>query len=175
MKPEPNIAPNRSELINQPKGYDMDPLEMRVVSFPPGAYIELDDPMTGARRLALVCDTGTEFVDYIDHDSQPTPLAILDVFEPIQWGDCRALANDLLLAGNVDGYKAFSDFLLALCETPAAGDSLTFNRAAKWAYDSRAYSVNDAARAGLVATAEARARQAAISRTAADWIAAGAV
>lgn len=90
--------------------------EMRVVSFPPGAYIELDDPMTGTRRLALVCDTGTEFVDYIDHDAPPTPLAILEVFEPAQWGDCRALANDLLLAGDLAGYEAYSEFLLALCD-----------------------------------------------------------
>ena len=149
--------------------------EMRVVSFPPGAYIELDDPMTGTRRLALVCDTGTEFVDYIDHDAPPTPLAILEVFEPAQWGDCRALANDLLLPGDLAGYEAYSEFLLALCDTPAAGDSLTFNRAAKSAYDARAYNVDDAARAGLIATAEARARQAAISRTAANWITAGAV
>lgn len=149
--------------------------EMRVVPFNPGAFIELDDPMTGARRLGLVADSGTEFVDFIDYDNPATPLAILECFEPVQWGDCRALATELLLSGKVEDYERYSDFLQALCDTPAAGDPLTLNRAAKWAYESGDYDAGRAAQAGMVATAEARARQAAISRKAAEWIATGAV
>ncbi len=146
--------------------------DMRVVAFPPGAYIELDDPMTGERRLALVGDSGTDFLDYVDFENPPTPLAILEVLSPVQWGDCRALSTDLMLKGEVERYMAFSDFLLALCETPAAEDLLTLNRAAKWAFDSEVYNASKAAEAGLIATAEARARQSAITRQAADLIAA---
>lgn len=147
--------------------------ELRVVPFEPGSLIELDDPMTGVRRLALVADTGTEFVDYVDYDSPPTALAILNVFDPVPWGDCRAMATDMMLSGEYERYAAFSDFLLALCETPAAGDPLTLNRAAKWALDNDCYQVESAAKAGMVATAEARARQSSISRKAAEWIAEG--
>lgn len=148
---------------------------LRVTAFPAGAFITLDDPTTGGRRLALVCDSGTEFVDVVDYDQPVTPLAILDVLAPEQWGDCRAVATDMLLGGQVEDYEAYSNLLLALCDTPAGGDPLTLNRAAKWAHETRNYDVAEAARAGLVATAEARARQAEISRVASDWIAAGAV
>lgn len=149
--------------------------ELHVVHFTPGSFVELDDPMTGERRLVLVAETGTEFVDYVDYDNPPTALAILNVLNPAEWGDYRSISTDMMLAGDLERYQAFSDFILELCKTPAAGDTLTFNRAAKWACDHGEYHVQKAAKAGMVATAEARARQAAISQQAAEWVAAGAV
>lgn len=135
-----------------------DQTDISVVRFTPGAFVEIDDPVSGGRRLALVIDSGAEFVDYIDANNPPTPLAILNVLSPVQWGDFRALSTDLLLAGEVERYEAFADFILELCKTPAAGDILTFNRAAKWAYDHHDYNIENASRAGLIATAKARAR-----------------
>jgi len=153
----------------------MNDASLNVVPFPPGAFITLDDPTTGARRLALVCDSGTEFVDVVDYDQPATPLAILDVLAPEQWGDCRGLASGLLLDGHFEDYEAFSALLVALCDTPAGGDPLTLNRAAKWAFENGNYDVGRAAQAGLVATAEARARQGELARVAKEWIEAGVV
>jgi hypothetical protein len=40
---------------------------MKLIPFTPGSIIELDDPTTGKRRLCFVCDTGTEFIDYVSY------------------------------------------------------------------------------------------------------------
>jgi hypothetical protein len=148
---------------------------MQLVTFPAGSIVELDDPLSGATRLGLVTDRGTEFVEYIDDLNPPTPLAILDVFDPKLWGDCRALAAQLMFDGEEEKYKAFNSLLLELCDTAAGADVLTLNRAAKWAFETNTYDLEQAAEAGLNATADARARQLVIGTKAAQWIAAGVV
>ena len=150
-------------------------IDVRLIPCQPGAYIEIDDPMTGKRRLGLVCDSGTEFVDYIDNNDPPTPFPILDAFDPKQWGECSNIAVDFILKGDMDSHAAYSDLLVALCDTPAVADRLTLNRAAKWAYETGIYDAGQAAKAGIAATIEARARQAVVSAKAAEWIATGAV
>lgn len=144
----------------------------KIVSFAPGTFIELDDPLTGKRRLVMVADSGVEFYDYLD-EVNPTPLAILDVLSPVEWGDCRSVADEIMLGGNYEGYKAFSDMLIILCDSDAANDKLTLNRAAKWAIDNKSFDVSRAAKAGVLATEEARIRQGNISSMAHDLVAAG--
>ena len=150
-------------------------IDVRLIPFPAGTFIELDDPLTGKRRLGLVCDSGKEFIDFIDNDNPPTPFPILDALDPKQWGDYSNIATELILKGDLDAHTAYSGLLAALCDTPAVADVLTLNRAAKWAFDSGNYDASQAAKAGITATLEARARQEAITAKAADWIATGAV
>lgn len=144
----------------------------KVVRFAPGTFIELDDPLTGKRRLVMVADSGVEFYDYLD-EVNPTPLAILDVLSPVEWGDCRSVVDELMLSGNYESYKAYSDMLIVLCDTEAANDKLTLNRAAKWAIDNNSFDVINAANAGVSATVEARIRQGNISNMARGLVAAG--
>ena len=146
-----------------------------IIPMPVGSFVELDDPLTGSRYIGLVCDSGREFIQYVDDETPPTPLPILAAFSPAPWGDYSLLAETLMLKGDVDAHSAFSDLLIALCDTPAVGDALTLNRAAKWAFESGVYDAAQASAAGIAATANARERQSVIAAKAADWIATGAV
>lgn len=151
---------------------------LRLITFEPGTFVELDDPMTGKRRLVLVCSSGTEFVDYIDYDAPATPFAILDVFDPVAWGDGAAIGVELLLEGKLAQHEKFSAFYLALCDTGAGGDVLTLNRAIKWAFEKQNFELDNVAAAGafgLAATKEARSRHLVISLKATAWIADGVV
>lgn len=122
-------------------------------AYPPGAFITVLAPE--GRRLGLVGDGGTNYVDVVDYIHPAPALAILPELAPELWGDCRAIAAGMRLAGQVHEFEAFNALLLALCDTPAGGDPLTLNRAARWALEARLYQVEDAALAGLAATAEA--------------------
>lgn len=146
---------------------------MQLVEFAPGSIIELDDPLTGLRRLGFVCDTGTEFLDFIDSDNPATPLAILDVLDPQLIGDDGDWTCALMESGDVPKWYAFRDLTLALFDTPAGSDKLTRCRAAYHAYKTDNYDLTEAIQAGLRATAEARTRQAKITERAAELIEAG--
>lgn len=151
----------------------LDANNMRLVPFVPGSLIELDDPLSGTRRLVLVCDTGTEFVDYLDADKPATPLAILDTLDPKWVGDDGDWAYVLMESGQVDQWYAFRDLATALFDTPVSRDKLTRCRAAYHAYKSGDYNLSKAVDAGLRADAEARARQAQIADQASALVAAG--
>ena len=150
-------------------------IDVHLKPFGPGAFIEIDDPLTGKRCLVLVCESGREFVEYIDNANPPTPFPILSELDPVQWGDYSVIASNFIVSGDLDAHTAFSDMLVSLCDTPAVADKLTLNRAAKWAFDSGIYDADQAAKAGIAATLEARARQEMIAEKAASWIATGAV
>jgi hypothetical protein len=145
---------------------------MKLIAFKPGSIIELDDPTTGKRRLCLVCDTGTEFIDYVDDIDPPTPLAILDVFDPQDIGDEGDWSCHLMESGNVPAWHAFDALILALFDTAAGANKLTRCRAAYWGYKSGDFDVSKAVAAGLLADTEARARQVVISKQAAELLAA---
>lgn len=148
---------------------------IEVVALPVGAFIEIDDPTTGQRRLGLVCGSGTEFIDYIDHENPPTPLAILNTLSPVVWGDCNAIAANLMETADWTAYKAYSDLLIQLTDTAACNDTLTLNRAAKWAFDTGNRDLHSVVAAGVLETSKARCRQKIISTTATNWIETGAV
>lgn len=149
--------------------------DLDIVKMPVGAFIEIDDPLTGQRRLGLVCGNGTEFVDYIDYEKPPTPLAILNSLSPVVWGDCNAIAAHLMETVEWSQYKEYSDLIIKLTDTPACVDPLTLNRAAKWAFDTGNRNLDMVVKAGLIETSKARDRQRAIANVASDWIAAGAL
>src|SRR6185312_9731878 len=56
-------------------------------------------------------------------------------------------------------HAVLSDFLVALCDTPAVFDALTLNRAVKWAVERGVYDPEQAAQAGIEATKAALAWQ----------------
>lgn len=147
----------------------------RIVKFPANTYIELDDPLTGKRRLVFVASTGTEYLDYLDANDPATPLDILDVLNPVSWGDCRSMADELMLRGDWDGYQLMSNFLLALCDTPAGGDALMLNRAVHWSLQTIQFNADRASLAAVQLTQDARSRQAALSAKAAELEAVGAL
>ncbi|HEY8096958.1 MAG TPA: hypothetical protein VIE65_12825 [Methylobacter sp.] len=144
-------------------------LELRLVEFPPGSFIELDDPLTGVRHMVLVCESGKEFLDFIDEDTPATPLPIFDALDPKQCADRHILAFNVLM-NSPEKHEAYSAFLEALYATPAVDDELTHNRAAKWAYDTGNYDAQEAARAGIELTRQARVRQFGISQKATQWL-----
>jgi hypothetical protein len=150
-------------------------IEVRLVSFPPGSFVEVDDPLTGKRHLALVSDSGNEFIDFVDNDKPATPFPILDALDPKPWGDYSIIAAELVIKGDFAAHTAYSELLTALCDTPAVADPLTLNRAAKWAFESGNYDAAEAAKAGVAATLEARARQEIIAEKATTWIESGVV
>lgn len=147
---------------------------MQVMSFEPGAIIELDDPLTGKRRLALVSESGTEYVDYLDDEAPATPLGIFDTLDPKVVGDDGVWVRENMAAGDLKAY-AFRDLTMALFDSPAGVDKLTRCRAAYHALKTGHYDLADAVAAGLQATADARARQAKISARAAQLVEAGVV
>lgn len=147
--------------------------KMNLVTFSPGSIIELDDPTTGLRRLGLVCDTGSEFVDYIDAENPPTPLAILDVLDPKLVGDDGDWACALMEEGDVPKWLAFSDLTVSLFDSPVGGDKLMRCRASYHAYKTGDYDMANAVNAGIRADREARERQALMSKRASELIAAG--
>jgi hypothetical protein len=148
---------------------------IKLVAYEPGSNIELDDPLTGARRLVRVCDTGTEFVDYVDWEHPATPLAILDCLDPVLVGNDADWSLALLESGDIPKWQAYLELLGQLFATDVGGNSLARARAGYYAYKSGDYDLERAVAAGLKADAEARARMADISAKAELLLATGAV
>lgn len=145
-----------------------------VFSFKPNSIIELDDPLTGKRRLVLVASNGTGFFDYVNR-VMPTALPIMESLEPKEWGDYLALAENIMLVeGNATKYYAFIDMMKLLCDTDLGGDSLSLNRAAKWALDNSCFDVRKVVVAARELNAEAIARQLNITANAESLLSEGA-
>lgn len=148
---------------------------MQAMTFEPGAIIELDDPTTGKRRLVLVADSGTEYVDYLDDDAPATPLGIYDTLDPQFVGDDGVWVRQTMGVIDLAQWYRFRDLTMALFDSPAGADKLTRCRAAHHAFKTGNYDLAEAVAAGLQATAEAKARQADISARAAQLVAAGVI
>jgi hypothetical protein len=116
---------------------------MTLVRFDVGTFIELDDPLTGNRFVAIVCDNGTEFIDYISAENPATPLPIFEAMNPVELGDFRTLKN-LVFESTPEQWPAFSAFVSDLFDALPQFDDLSFMRAVKWAFDGGDYSSAEA-------------------------------
>lgn len=129
---------------------------MTVKHFEPQTYIEIDNPLTGRRIVGLVCDDGSAYLPYLDHDSTATPLPIFDALAPADLPSIQgyrlAIYEKDLTTGDL-----FSEFVSAVIERLEPYDDLTFYRAVKWAVDHGTYDVIKAIDAGKLATSEAKA------------------
>lgn len=95
---------------------DADRLPLGAGAYAPGAFITVQAPE--GRRLGLVGDSGIDYVDVVDYIHPAPALAITPELAPELWGDCRAIAAGMRLAGQVHEAEAFGALLLALCDTP---------------------------------------------------------
>lgn len=145
-----------------------------ILKFRPSSIVELDDPLTGKRRLVLVASNGTDFFDYVN-EVMPNALPIMESLEPREWGDYLALAENIMLVeGNATKYYAFLDMMKLLCDTDLGGDALSLNRAAKWALDNSCFDIRKVVVAAKELNAEAIARQLNIKTNAEGLLSAGA-
>lgn len=136
--------------------------EMKLASFKPGVFIELDNLITGkGRYLVEVVGDGRQFVDYVDETDTPTPLPIFEATRPVLVGDFTTYKVELMEKRPED-MRVFSGFINALLDRMGSNyNSLIFHRAVKWGYDNQNYSdaaALEAAQAEDLAIREIRVR-----------------
>ena len=110
-----------------------------VEAFEPGTFIEINDTMTGTRKLALVAHGGTSYVDLDVADA--TPLPIWEALDPKEAGNM--LSWGLFFVDQEPSlYSQFS----ALCkQLMACGEGyITYNRAAYWAFQNKVFDFDQA-------------------------------
>lgn len=116
--------------------------------FEPGAFIRIDDVMTGARKLARVTDAGCTYLDLDTDDC--TSLPIYATLLPEEAGNILGWGLSL-----VDQAPEMQPAWQALCErlTNAGEGVLTYNRSAHWVFMNRNFDVEQALAAGRAETA----------------------
>lgn len=140
----------------------MNNTEMTLARFDSGTFIEIDDPLSGARFVAMVTETGTEFIDFVSTENPAVPLPIFEALNPVELGDFRTLKH-LVLENAPDQWEAFSAFISDLFDALPHYDDLRFMRAVKWAFDSADYSIEKAINAAEIETKAAITRRATIT------------
>lgn len=140
--------------------------DLPLCRFTAGTFIELDDPMTGERFIAQVCDSGTEFIDTTGETGPRLPLPIFAALNPVEVGDFRTLKHEVL-ENRPEEYAAFAGFVTDLFDALPKFNDLTFMRAVKWAFDGGDYKGNGGTARALEFAAQleeqAKVRQAAIA------------
>lgn len=118
--------------------------------FEPGTFIEIDDVFAGGRKLVRVRLDGQTYEDLVD-DTCAFP--IYRQLRPAEVGDI--LVWGLYLTDRHPDeqplFRALFDRLLA-----SGRDTLTYTRAAHWAFSRRCYDLAAVLRAGDEATARVR-------------------
>lgn len=124
---------------------------MEIVRFEPETLIEIDDTMLGFRKLAIVAESSSSFIDLIEDDASTFP--IYAALHPQAIGNALSWGLELL-DQDADQSRAFGALHSQIL---AAGvDSLTRNRALFWAYQVRSFGVAEALTAGRSATDQVR-------------------
>ncbi|MGY8573452.1 hypothetical protein L0936_19245 [Paracidovorax citrulli] len=97
--------------------------------FEPGIYIRITDVMTGIRKLARVTNTGNSYIDLDAEDC--TPLPIYATLQPEEAGNILGWGLHL-----VDKRPELHPAWQALCDRliSSGEGTLTYNRAAHWAF-----------------------------------------
>lgn len=108
-------------------------------AFEPGVFIEINDVMTGVRKLARVSENGTAYID-LDADDC-TPLPIYATLDPVEAGNI--LGWGLYL---VDSEPQHSTAFKELCEKLInSGEGvISYNRAAYWAFTNKNFNFDEA-------------------------------
>lgn len=134
-------------------------MDMRLRTFEPGTFIEINDTMKGFRKLGLVTESGDMYFD--DGSDNATPFPIYDALEPRAVGN--ALSWGLELADrNPAEHKQFSELQQRVLD--AGLDTITANRALYWAYQNHVYDYSRALAAGKAASAEVASSRAMMDR-----------
>lgn len=145
--------------------------ELKTVHFNPKDIIELTDPMTKQRHLAMVDESGVHFIDYLTDEQLADAKPIYEVLQPEFVGDTGHWSFNILEQGNYETYEKFSGLLEDLFETPAGENELLRCRAAYHAYKTGDCDLNKAVEIGLQADAAAHARVMAYNRLADETLA----
>ncbi|WP_062791460.1 hypothetical protein [Aquitalea pelogenes] len=120
---------------------------MKTAHFEPDTLIEIDDTLGGFRKLAIVTGSGDGYIDLIDEDAPAFPT--YEALSPVAIGNSLSWGLELI---DQDAEQA-REFIALQRHLMAAGiDSLTYNRALFWAYQTRALGFAEALRAGREAT-----------------------
>lgn len=119
----------------------------KIMAFEPGIYIEIDDVFTGVRKMARVTETGTSYEDLDDAGS--TPFPIYEVLKPVEVGNILGWGLHLV-DQRPDDYVPFKVLVDRLIHSGT--DTLTYNRAAHWAFSHHQYNFETALAEGKNAT-----------------------
>ena len=127
----------------------MNPAVSDLKNFEPGVFIQINDVMTGVRKLARVSETGTSYTDLDTEDC--TPLPIYATLEPEEAGNI--LGWGLYFMDSEPQHSApFKDLCLKLVNS---GEGvITYNRAAYWAFTHRNFNFEQAMAAAKTETAQ---------------------
>jgi hypothetical protein len=126
-------------------------MALKVMAFEPGVFIEVNDAFGGGRKLVRVCEDGKSFEDLAE--GEPTAFPIFEQLQPAE-------------AGNILGWGLYltdkhpaeqPQFRILVDELLSSGrDTLTYTRAAHWAFMHRNYDLSAALKAGDEATERVR-------------------
>lgn len=120
---------------------------MKTAHFEPDTLIEIDDTLGGFRKLAIVTGSGDGYIDLIDEDAPAFPT--YEALSPVAIGNSLSWGLELI---DQDADQA-REFIALQPRLMAAGiDSLTYNRALFWAYQTRAFGFAETLQAGREAT-----------------------
>lgn len=127
-------------------------MQLQLLKFEADTYIELDDVITGRRKMALVLAGGDMYID--DVSSTSTPFPVYQALKPVALGTPMAWGLEVAsthphLASN---YSATHRRLTEAADV----DTLTRGRALYWAYMHRVYDYDRALAAGRAATQAVR-------------------
>jgi len=130
-----------------------------IQEFEPGVFIELDDVISGVRKLARVTTTGRSYEDLDDADS--TPFPIYQQLAPVEVGNILGWGLYLVdqYPDEQPAFKSLVDKLIA-----SGHGSLVYNRAAHWAFHNHSYDYDLALHTSLTATSAIRNGRARMDR-----------
>lgn len=119
------------------------------------SFILLDDVLQGRRMMALILEEGDACVLYLDAHELPSALPILAGLNPQPLPSTAVLLQQLQ-AEDEDEARAFAELMDEVTAKLAPGDDLTVMRALYWAFEHRAWDLDAAVHAALLAGLRAR-------------------
>ncbi|MBY0365167.1 MAG: hypothetical protein K2X12_02910 [Burkholderiaceae bacterium] len=122
---------------------------LKLKTFEPGTFIEINDVMKGFRKLGRVTESGSMYFD--DGSKTATPFPIYEALDPVAVGN--TLSWGLELADqNPAQHREYVELQERLVNTGL--DTFTVARVLYWAYRNRVFDYARALVGGKAATAE---------------------
>lgn len=137
-------------------------MNLKLMRFEPGTFVELTDTIKGFRKLCLVTGAGDMYFDLADFGATPFPIYQLSA--PVNVGN--TLSWSLELADrDPEWHRAYTALHAHLVSIKI--DSITLARALRWAIVSANFEPRQATAAGTAETERVRESRAVIDRVAA--------
>jgi len=137
-------------------------MNLKLMRFEPGTFVELTDTIKGFRKLCLVTGAGDMYFDLADFGA--TPFPIYELSAPVAVGN--TLSWSLELADkDPEWHSAYTALHAYLVSTKV--DSITMARALRWAITNANFEPRQASAAGRTETEQVRESRAMIDRVAA--------